>query len=219
MQTGKLIVIEGGDSAGKATQAGRLRERLLAEGHEVETLDFPQYDSNTFGQLLRECLSGERGDFMNLDPRITSTLYAADRFESKKLIDSWLQAGKIVVLDRYTTSNMLHQGAKSGSEEELTELLDWIQQIEYEVFGVPRPDTVVYLDVPAEVRLEVSAKRQRGNVAERHRAHQFAADAAGKAIAAAYGWTTIACMKDGALRSIEDIHEEVYHQVTELIQT
>jgi len=116
---GKLIVIDGGDGAGKATQTKLLIERLQADGHQVESMDFPQYTKNTFGQLLRTCLDGYCNDFMNTDPRIVSTIYAADRFESKPQLDAWLEAGQIVVLDRYVSSNMMHEGGKIKNEETL----------------------------------------------------------------------------------------------------
>lgn len=120
---GKLIVIDGGDGAGKATQVSLLVKRLRDEGHKVETLDFPQYTQNHFGKLLRQCLDGKRGDFMAVDARIASTLYAADRFETKPRLEQWLQEDKIVVLDRYVSANMMHQGAKIDDPEKLEDFL------------------------------------------------------------------------------------------------
>lgn len=213
MKSGKIVVIEGADGAGKATQTKLLVDRLVKDGRLVETLDFPQYENNVYGRLLRDCLDGRRGNFMELDPRIASTLYAADRFESKRKILGWLEEGKVVVTDRYTTSNMIHQGAKASDESELAELLDWIQQIEYEVFEVPRPDLVIYLDVPAEERRQMGLRAGKNDLAERHVAHQAAADQAGRLAAKTFNWVTIDCVEQGGLRSIEDIAEEVYNQV------
>ena len=152
MQTGKLIVLDGGDGAGKSTQVALLVKQLLADGYKVETLDFPQYTQNTFGALLRECLDGKRGDFMATDARVASTLYAADRFESKPRLEAWLEEGKIVVLDRYVSSNMMHQGAKIKNADELEAFLGWLDHMEHGVFGLPRPDVILYLEVPFTVR-------------------------------------------------------------------
>ena len=120
---GKLIVIEGGDASGKETQAKLLAERLTAAGKNVQLLDFPQYDENQIGGLIRECLDGKRGNFMSIDARIASVLFAADRFESKAKIEAWLDSGAIVILDRYTSANMLHQGAKIADATERACLL------------------------------------------------------------------------------------------------
>ena len=128
---GKLIVIDGGDGAGKATQAALLVKQLRADGHAVETLDFPQYTQNTFGELIRECLDGKRGDFMAVDPRIASTLYAADRFESKPRLEQWLSEGKVIILDRYVSSNMMHQGAKIDDPEALEQLTTALQGLPF----------------------------------------------------------------------------------------
>src|SRR3990167_6836927 len=112
MKKGKLIVLDGTDGSGKATQTKILQARLKKEGYRVQTLDFPQYEKNFFGGLIGECLAGEHGDFVSIDPYIGSTLYAADRFESKDKIMRWLRAGCVVVLDRYVSSNQIHQGGK-----------------------------------------------------------------------------------------------------------
>jgi len=155
--TGTLIVLDGADGAGKATQTKLLVDRLSAEGYQVHTLDFPQYTQNHFGRLLRECLDGKRGDFIGSDARLASTIYAADRFESAPIIREWLESGAVVVLDRYASSNMLHQGAKIHDTEELTNFLTWLDHMEHGVFGIPRPDVIVYLEVPFLVRKKLKA--------------------------------------------------------------
>jgi len=156
--SGKLIVIDGGDGAGKATQVALLVKHLREEGHSVETLDFPQYTQNTFGKLLRQCLDGKRGDFMAVDARIASTLYAADRFETRPRLEQWLKEDKVVILDRYVSANMMHQGAKIDDPEKLEDFLGWLDHMEHEIFGIPRPDQIIYLEVPNEVRVALKAR-------------------------------------------------------------
>src|SRR5690606_12245312 len=137
--------------AGKATQTALLVKRLKREGHSVRTYDFPQYEDNFFGRLIGECLAGQHGDFPTLDPYIASVLYAADRFESKAKLERWLQEGRVVVLDRYVSANQIHQGGKTLDPKKRKRFLEWLDRMEFGVFGLPRPDLVLYLDVPYEV--------------------------------------------------------------------
>ncbi len=223
---GTLIVLDGGDGAGKATQASLLVARLRAEGHIVETLDFPQYTQNTFGALLRECLDGKRGDFMATDPRVASALYAADRFESKPKLEQWLGEGKVVVLDRYVSANMLHQGAKIEDASALESFLGWLDHMEHAVFGVPRPDVIVYLDVPYGVRAALKARavaeQKHGavveDVAEKDITHQKAAEEnAKKVVALRNNWKTVPCTQGEEMRTREAIHEDVFSIVKSVI--
>ena len=112
MNTAKLIVIDGGANVGKATQADMLMNRLSNEGYLVGKMDFPRYSQNTIGHFIRECVDGETDVFANLDPKLVAMAYAVDRFESKKQIEEWMAEGRVIVFDRYVSSNMLHQGAK-----------------------------------------------------------------------------------------------------------
>lgn len=110
--SGKLIVIEGADGAGKATQVKMLAERLKSEGVPIETLEFPNYEDTFFGAYIKEWTDEKYGSFVDLDPRLSSILFAGDRFEIRDKLIGWLEEGKHVVTDRYVTANMLHQGAK-----------------------------------------------------------------------------------------------------------
>lgn len=222
MSQGKLIVVDGADGAGKATQAKLLVERLRADGRVVETMDFPQYTQNHFGRLLRECLDGNRGEFMSIDPRIASVLYAADRFESAKKIQTWLDSGSVVVLDRYVSSNMLHQGAKIEDEEDLTEFLSWLDTMEHSVFNIPRPDLIVYLEVPLSFRqkmLFADENRTHLDTAETHFEHQAASENNAKRLVSRVNvWQTISCVDGEDLQSREFIHESVYKTVIPYLQ-
>lgn len=220
MKKGTLIVIDGGDGAGKQTQVDMLVKRLIQEGHQIGTLDFPRYESNTFGALLRECLDGKRGDFLQLDPRITSTLYAADRFETKPTIEAWLEEGRVVILDRYVSSNMFHQGTKVSDDAELEKLTAWLEHIEFDIFGMPKPDLNIYFHVDPEERIKMlkyaaDNKENVMDIAETNLQHQKDTDAtAQKIMSMTSGWTTVECMQDGEMRSRADIHEEVHKVVT-----
>lgn len=218
---GKLIVIDGTDGSGKATQVARLKERLIAENYDVETLDFPRYEDNFFGSFIGECLRGDHGDWAGLNPRIASMAYAADRFESSGLIRSWLQDGKVVILDRYVSSNQIHQGGKITDANERKEFLTWLDTMEHTIFQLPRPDIIVYLDVPLEVNQKLLAQKNAQDTKKylngKHDQHEndlehlAAAKEAGLAlIADMNNWHRIHCAPDGELLSIEDIHEMVY---------
>jgi dTMP kinase len=151
MKKGKLIVIDGIDGSGKATQVRLLEERLRKEGIKIKTVDFPRYEENFFGKLIGEYLSGVYGDFIKVDPKLASVLYAADRFESSAKIKEWLDKGFVVLADRYATANQIHQGGKISNLKKRKEFLDFLDRMEYEVFKIPRPNLVIYLDVPFEV--------------------------------------------------------------------
>ena len=151
---GQLIVIDGIDGSGKATQVKLLRARLVKAGVPVKTIDFPRYEDNFFGALIGEYLSGKYGDFIGMDPRVASVLYAADRFESSKKIQEWLDAGFVVLADRYVSANQIHQGGKLDNTAEREAFLEFLDTMEHKVFNIPRPDLVIFLDVPFEVSKE-----------------------------------------------------------------
>lgn len=226
---GTLIVLDGADGAGKATQTRLLVDRLSAEGYVVHTLDFPQYTQNHFGRLLRECLDGNRGDFIGMDPRIASTLYAADRFESASTIREWLESGAVVILDRYVSSNMLHQGAKIVDEEELSNFLTWLDAMEHGIFAIPRPDVIVYLEVPFAVRKKlkaeaVAAGKHGADVtvdqAEANDKHQQDSEENAKRLVALHNeWRTVVCVDGEIMLSREAIHEQVYETVKPILPT
>lgn len=212
---GVLIVIDAPDAAGKKTQTKMTVNRLLDEGLPVQTIDFPQYGKNQLGTLIRECLDGKRGDFMHVDPRVASTLYAVDRFESKAQIERWLSAGDIVVMDRYVSSNMLHQGAKLTTLAERAELVQWLDDLEFGIFGLPRPDVVIYLDVPFDVRTKLAAARGEPDLAEADVEHQLNSDACARQLSEAIpGWERVVCTNDdGTLRSPIHINNDLFNIV------
>ena len=222
---GKLIAIDGGDNVGKATQADLLMRRLVEEGISVGKMDFPRYAQNTYGHLIDDCLKGDCGDFMGLDPKIAATLFAVDRYESKKELMEWLEEGRVVILDRYVSANMLHQGAKIDDPDQREEFLRWLDHVEYEIFGMPRPDITVYLEVPPEesqklLEYVVSIGAEKPDVAEVDVAHQQkVAECANYLRQSRDKWITVQCLNDeGHLRTREDIHEELFAIVSDQLK-
>lgn len=212
---GKLIVFEGTDGSGKSTQFELLAKRLEAEQIGFQRLRFPQYEEPS-SALIRMYLGGAFGD----DPEAVnayaaSTFYAVDRYASYQCVwKDYYQGGGFVVSDRYTTSNAVHQGSKVP-EGERAEFFRWLYDLEYEPDGSPRPDLVVLLDMPVELSEQLMRKREQstGTHADIHeRDEDYLKKCRDVALHAAkyYGWRTVSCAKDGAIRGVEDIHEEVY---------
>lgn len=229
MKKGKLIVLDGTDGSGKATQTKLLQARLKKEGYRVQTLDFPQYEKNFFGGLIGECLAGEHGDFVSIDPYIGSTLYAADRFESKDKIMRWLKAGCVVVLDRYVSSNQIHQGGKITDAKKRKQFLEWLEKMEYGVFGIPRPDGIIYLDVPVALSQKLLAskgqkekktylKKRKTDVVEG--SQKYLDDSRQSALLLVKKqnrWLRVECAKKDEILSREIIAEKVWEQVKKIL--
>ena len=212
---GKLIVFEGTDGSGKSTQFELLAKRLEAEQIGFQRLRFPQYEEPS-SALIRMYLGGAFGD----DPEAVnayaaSTFYAVDRYASYQCVwKDYYQGGGFVVSDRYTTSNAVHQGSKVP-EAERAEFFRWLYDLEYDRMDLPRPDLVVLLDMPVELSEQLMRKREQstGTHADIHeRDEDYLKKCRDVALHAAkyYGWRTVSCAKDGAIRGVEDIHEEVY---------
>lgn len=215
---GKLIVIEGTDGSGKSTQFARLTQRLTEEGHTFQKLVFPQYAKES-SALIRMYLNGQFGDKpSDVNAYAASAFYAVDRYASyKKVWGQWYENGGLVLSDRYTTSNAVHQASKV-SREERGEYLGWLYEFEHDKLGLPRPDLTIYLDVPTEYTEKLMRTREAstGTTADIHEkdlAYLATCRAMGREAAAYYGWTVIECVRDGAMRSIEDIHQEIYQHI------
>lgn len=144
----KLFVIEGVDGAGKSTQIKLLRDFFLNKGNECEYLHFPRIETPYFGELIARFLRGEFGALNEVDPYLVAMLYAGDRKDAASLIGNWLKEGKIVLLDRYTYSNIAYQCAKLTEIPEQIKLMQWILSLEFNHFAIPKPDLNIFLDVP-----------------------------------------------------------------------
>jgi len=211
---GKLIVIDGSDGVGKATQTKLLVDRLKKAGKRVETLDFPQYDNNFFGSFLKECLTGKHGDFIAQDPYLVSIAYAADRWESKAQLEKWLSKGAVVILNRYTSSNQMHQGGKIKDTKARTKFLKWLDILEHGKFALPRPDLIIYLHVPVKISLKLMKGRGKADLAEQNPKHlESAQKAALKIIKSQGNWKRIECTDDKDILPREVIHQKIYKVV------
>lgn len=215
---GKLIVIEGTDGSGKSTQFQKLTERITAQGLEFQKLVFPQYAEES-SALIRMYLGGEFGSKpTDVNAYAASAFYAVDRYASyKKVWGSWYEQGGLVLSDRYTTSNAVHQASKEPPEKQ-REFLKWLYEFEYDKLGLPRPDLTIYLDVPTDftekmLRGREAATNTHADIHEQDMAYLATCRRTGKAAAQFYDWTVVQCVRDGKMRSIEDIHEEIYRHV------
>lgn len=213
---GKLIVIDGIDGSGKATQTEILVQKLKSNGLPVETMDFPQYTNNFFGQMVRRYLNGEFGPAIEVNPYLASILYAGDRFESASAIKDWLNEGKIVVLDRYYTSNLIHQGTKF-SDSEINEYISWNEKMEFEVFKIPKPDLVIYLHLPAEIAYELISKRGQGHDGHDTLEHMRTAQNRCQYFAKKLNWKTVECFTKNEIKNKEEIAKDIFKKITETI--
>lgn len=155
---GVLIAIEGIDGAGKGTQAARLVQALQERGLRADSLQFPRYAATTFGRSIADFLNGRFGALDQVHPQLASVLYAGDRFESRELLLQLVEANDVLVLDRYVGSNLAHQAAKlSGTER--TELMEWIELVEYGVFRLPRPQLTIVIDMSSQMSRKLVARK------------------------------------------------------------
>ena len=213
---GKLIVFEGTDGSGKSTQFGELCRRLDGMGKEYQKLVFPQYDEPS-SALIRMYLGGEFGNKpSDVNPYAASAFYAVDRYASlKKVWGAYYEEGGLILTDRYTTSNAVHQAVKCAPEDRPA-FLRWLDDFEHDKMGLPRPDLVIYLDMPTQKAVELLRSREAAThtKADIHELDTgFLADCRACALQAAQvlGWKKISCLDaEGALRPIRDIHEEIW---------
>ena len=215
---GKLIVIEGTDGSGKSTQFRLMSQRLTQEGKEFKHIVFPRYSEES-SALIRMYLGGEFGSKpSDVNAYAASSFYAVDRFASYKMDwGNWYENGGLILSDRYTTSNAVHQTSKLP-EDQQEEYLHWLYDFEYEKLCLPRPDLTIYLDVPTDFTERMMRQREqdtntKADIHEQDTQYLATCRKTGRAAAQYYGWTVINCVKDGQMRSIEDIHEEIYRHV------
>lgn len=220
---GKLIVIEGTDGSGKSTQFRLLTDRLESEQVKFQKLVFPQY-SEPSSALIRMYLGGEFGKSpSDVNAYAASAFYSVDRYASyRKVWGKWYEEGGLVVSDRYTTSNAVHQTSKEP-EGKREDFLNWLYDFEYDKLGLPRPDLVIYLDVPTDftekmLRHRESETNTHADIHEQDMQYLATCRRMGRAAAEHYGWTVIRCVRDGAMRSMEDIHEEIYRHVAACLE-
>ncbi len=212
---GRLIVLEGTDGSGKSTQMGLLTARLEREGHTFRKLAFPRY-SEPSSALIRMYLGGEFGAHPDdVNAYAASTFYAVDRYASyQQDWGAYYESGGLLLSDRYTTSNAVHQAPKLAPDERRA-FLTWLYDLEYEKMGLPKPDLVLYLDMPTELsgqlmRSREAATNTAADIHEQDLTYLAHCRDAARDAAAFSGWKLVSCARGGTLRSAEEIHEEIY---------
>ena len=217
---GKLYVIEGVDGSGKATQTELLYQALLAQGKTVRKVSFPDYDSPS-SSLIKMYLNGEFGtDPQDVNAFATSVFFAVDRFASfRKDWKAFYDNGGIIIADRYVTSNLVHQAGKISDNAEKERYITWLNDLEYGIFGLPKPDCVIFLDMPPAYSLKLRQERntlKQGLIQDIHEADQtYLQQAYDNAVGIAQhqAWHTISCVADAQIRTIENIHAEILQTI------
>ncbi|HCL4480241.1 TPA: thymidylate kinase [Clostridium botulinum] len=221
---GKIIVIEGSDSSGKATQTKKLYNKLLSEGYNVRKITFPNYNSDS-SALVKMYLKGDFGDKPeDVNPYVASTFYAVDRFASfKKNWGEFFNNGGIIITDRYTTSNMIHQAVKIQHDKK-DSFLDWILDLEFNMYKLPKPDCVIFLDMPPVISQKLMQNRVNKFTGKKQKdIHERNSDFLDNSyknalyVADKYNWIKINCAKNGEPKSIEVIHNEIFTKVKSIL--
>ncbi len=227
---GKLIVIDGTDGSGKATQTDLLIKRLKKDGRKVKVIDFPRYYENFFGAFTGHCLSEQYYNFLKVHPKIASIPFAADRWQSKEKMESWLKDGYVVIANRYVSANQIHQGGKISDTRKRNSFIKWLNEMEYEVFGIPRPDVTFYLSLPIEVVLKIlkhreSSQMKRKYLKKNKDVHENDREHLENSIKSALwlaktqkNWAKINCSEDGEIFSREIINEMIYKKVKKIVK-
>ena len=222
---GILIAIDGTDASGKQTQSELLYKKLTEKGIRARLVSFPAYDKES-SALVKMYLAGAFGtDPSDVNAYAASVLYAADRFATYRT--DWGRDhddGVVIIADRYVSSNMIHQASKCGSDAEKDKFIAWLEELEYGHFGLPRPCRVLFLDMPPQVAAELMRERankidssQDKDIHERNAQYLQKSYENAQYISRLRGWTHISCVRDGRVRDIEDISNEVTGLVMEMI--
>ena len=220
---GKVIVVEGTDCSGKETQTRLLEQRLKDSGKKCVRFSFPMYDTPT-GKIIGGDYLGkpEIGDSLfkegaiNVDPYVVCLYYAADRKYNMPKIKEYIDNDYYVILDRYTTSNLAHQGSKIKDKDERFDMYQWIDKLEYWLLRFPKPDKTIFLHVPYEYSLEL--RKNRENIDEHEKSPEYLKDSeeAYIELSELYNWDRVECIKDNELRTIEDINDEILRLIEEI---
>ena len=225
MERGRLIVIEGSDGSGKATQTKKLYDKLVKQNKKVKKVEFPNYKSESYA-LIKMYLSGEFGKNPDsVNPYASSTFYAIDRFASyKKDWEEFYLKGGIIIADRYTTSNMIHQAAKIKEVQAKDKFLNWLWDFEFEKFNLPVPDCVIFLDMPPkcskslmETRNNKFTGEKEKDIHENNYEYLLESYNNSKYISEKYGWNRIECTNEDKIKSIDQINDDIIKVITKYI--
>ncbi|RRD40340.1 thymidylate kinase [Leptotrichia sp. OH3620_COT-345] len=220
---GKLIIIEGTDGSGKQTQTALLYEKLceIKGKKNIKKISFPNYESKA-SEPVKMYLAGEFGKNVDsVNAYAASLFYSVDRYASfKKEWEKFYNKGGIVISDRYTTSNMVHQTPKIKNEEEREKFLEWLTDLEWKKISIPKPDLVFFLDVPFEFSQKLMKERnnkitgeEKKDIHESDKEYLKSAYNLAKELAIKYNWIIISCVKDNKLKSVEEINNEIMEKI------
>lgn len=224
MTKGKFIVIDGTDGTGKATQLGLLVDNLKSKGYKVAVEDFPQYGSKSAG-IIEEYLNGVYGTAKELGPYIPSIFFACDRFAASSRIRQNIDKGIIVISNRYTTANMGHQGGKIISKTERDKFYKWLNDLEFGLFKIPKPDLNLILHMPAEVAQSLVGKKghrayinkKKLDMHEADLEHLKSAEAVYLEISKKFKYQVVECYEDGVVLTREAIAERIWNRVSKIL--
>ncbi len=222
---GKIFVVDGCDSSGKETQAKALFEKLKLEGYKVRFLSFPNYNSDA-SALVKMYLNGDFGDNADdVDSYVASSFYAVDRYASY-MTDwkSFYQEGGILICDRYTTSNMVHQASKIDNLEDKEVFLDWLSNLEYGIYKLPIPNEIIFLDMPPDFAQKLMADRKNKITGESKKdIHENDFDYLKRSyhnaiyVAKKFNWHTVNCTEGNVIKPIDEISNEIYNLVKRML--
>lgn len=224
---GKLFVIDGTDGSGKQTQSSLLKERLQKDGIDFKSISFPNYDSPS-SALVKMYLEGDFGENQkDVSPYIASTFYAADRYATfKKDFEKYYNNGGIIIADRYTTSNIIHQAGIIKDKQEREKFLKWLWDFEFNLYGLPIPTEVIFLNMPPDYTEKLIQDREnkithekQKDIIEKNKQNTIDAYNNALELVKKYNWYEIKCVKDDKIRTIEDINGEIYELVKKKINS
>ena len=222
---GILIAIDGVDASGKQTQTELLKKRLVEDGKNIKAVSFPAYD-NPSSTLVKMYLNGDFGEKpSDVNAYATSTFFAADRFATYRT--DWgkdYNSGTIILADRYVSSNLIHQASKIDNSAEKDKFLTWLDDLEHNIYGLPRPDVTIFLDMPPEYGVMLMKDRaNKSNGTDKKDIHEsdfsYLETSYNNAVYVAerFNWKRVSCVKDGEIRSVEDIHNDIYSIIKEIL--
>ena len=222
---GLLVALEGVDGSGKGTQSAWLVNRLRDANYRAELISFPRYEATQFGRAIGDFLNGRFGSLDSVSPFLACLLYAGDRFESRAVVADALDENDVVVLDRYVASNVAHQAAKVDGDQR-RELIDWIQRIEHDIFGLPHADLTILLDLSARLAQQMISKKQPRSYTDRAADLHESDGGYLERVRCVYqdcartgtDWVSVACADGDRMRSIDEIGGDLWRVVVQSLK-
>lgn len=224
MRKGKIIVIEGTDGSGKNTQMKLLSKKFEEKNLKFKAISFPCYDKPS-SNLIKMYLDGDFGtDAMDVSPYIASTFFAVDRYAAYKTdFGEFYNNGGIIISDRYVSSNMLHQSSKINDEKEKKRFLDWLFDLEYNIYKIPKPDKVIFLNMPIEYSSKLLKNRdnrfdyKKEDIHEKNSEYMRKSYETACELAQIYNWEEIKCISGGKIRDVNEISKEIEEKIKDII--